>query len=166
VRPSRALLLLFLLCSAAAAYPQEDERAYFKDFNWFDIMGLDPAAAFGTLGDHAAKHKGAAYDQKAILEALLDAYASAKELEKLSPYDPARESGGRQYPLSYDRTYSERLLLPWASLLKLNVRSAMQYILLEVLYTKGLPKPVGKVPTTWTLFQEYFGYYVVMKKAG
>ena len=56
--------------------------------------------------------------------------------------------------------------LPWAALLKLNVRTAMQYILLEVLSTKGVPKSKGKVPTSVSLFGEYFGYYVLMKKAG
>ena len=158
--------MLFLLCAAASAFPQEDERALFKDFNWFEIMKLDPAAAFNALWDHAAKYKTAPYEQKAILSFLLAQYAAGKELEKLFPYDPSVDTNAPGYSVTYDRAYSDRLVLPWTGLLKLNVRTAMQYVLLEILYTKGVPKSKGKVPSTWSLFGEYFGYYVTMKKAG
>jgi hypothetical protein len=156
--------LAFLLV-AGACFGQEDERAQFKDFNWFEIMKQDSVSAFTALWDHAAKYKSASYDQKAILSALLDNYAAAKDLEKLFPYDASIDANA-PYAVTYDRAYSDRLALPWAALLKLNVRTAMQYILLEILYVKGVPKSKGKVPTNVSLFGEYFGYYVTMKKAG
>jgi hypothetical protein len=161
-----ATVSLVLLFAASGVFAQEDERAQFKDFNWFDIMKLDAASAFNALWDHAAKYKAASYDQKGILSALLDDYASAKELEKLFPFDTSIDAKAPGYSVTYDRTYGDRLVLPWASLLKLNVRTAMQYILLEILYTKGVPKSKGKVPTNVSLFGEYFRYYAVMKKAG
>ena len=157
---------VLLLVAALPVAAQDDERAQYKDFNWFDVMKLDSASAFNALWDQAAKHKSAGYDTKEILSVLLQQYAAAKQLEKTYPYDPSTDAKAPGYTLTYDRTYSDRLALPWAALLKLNVRSAMQYILLEVLYTKGIPKSKGKVPASWTLFSEYFGYYVVMKTAG
>lgn len=126
---------------------------------------MEPASAFSALWDQAARHKASGYDQKEILSLLLQQYAAAKQLEKTFPYDPAVDAKATAYTLTYDRTYSDRLALPWTNLLKLNVRSAMQYILLEILYTKGVPKSKGKVPTSWSLFSEYFGYYVTMKTA-
>ncbi len=161
-----AAVSLLLLFAASSAFAQEDERAPFRDFNWFDIMKLDAASAFNALWDLAAKYKAAGYDQKAILSALLDDYASAKALEKLSPFDPGIDAKAPGYTVTPDRTYSDRLALPWAALLKLNVRTAMQYILLEVLSTEGMPRSRGKIPTSVSLFGEYFGYYAVMKKAG
>jgi len=165
-RWTRAVAAALLLFAAAAAFAQDDERSPFRDFNWFDIMKLDPPSAFNALWDLAAKYKAAGWDQKAILAALLDDYSSAKELEKLVPFDPGIDAKAPGYSVASDRTYSDRLVLPWAALLKLNVRTAMQYILLEVLSTKGVPKSKGKVPTSVSLFGEYFGYYVLMKKAG
>jgi hypothetical protein len=164
--PRIAIVFLLLAFAPAVASAQEDERAQFKDFNWFEIMKLDPAGAFNGLWDHAAKYKTASYDQKAILSALLGDYAAAKELEKLFPFDVSIDAKAPGYSVTYDRTYSDRLALPWGDLLKLNVRTAMQYILLEILYTKGVPKSKGKIPTNVSLFSEYFGYYAVMKKAG
>ncbi len=162
----RGLIALLFFLAVVAAFAQDDERQLFKDFNWFDIMKLDSVSAFNAMWDHAAKYKAASYDQKAILDVLLEQYAAGKELEKQFLYDPAVDAKSASYSLTHDRPFSDRLLLPWAALMKLSVRSAMQYILLEVLYTKGLPKSKGKVPTNWTLFAEYFGYYVVMRKAG
>lgn len=162
----RAALTVAFVLSAVAAFPQQDEHAYFTNFNWFEIMKLDPAAAFGALWDHAVEFPSATYDAKAILSLLLKNYAAGRELEKTYPYDAGLDALGSQYKVTTTRTWSPRLQLPWDKLLKLNVRSAMQYILLEVLYTKGVPKAQGKIPTWWTLFDEYFGYYVVMKRAG
>jgi hypothetical protein len=168
-RPVRTLLAALVLAVAAAAaavplFAQDDEHALFQDFNWFDIMKADPATAFNALWDHAAKYSTVTYDRKAILALLLADYGKAKDLEALFPYDSTVD-GKVGYTLTYDRAYSERLALPWTNLMKLTVRSAMQYVLLECLYTKAVPKSKGKVPSTWTLFDEYFGYYAVMKKA-
>ncbi len=162
----RAFLVLCLLTLfRAAAAAQQDERASFTDFNWFDIMKLDPSAAFGSLWDQAAKFPAPPYDTKEILSLLLKEYGIAKDLEKAHPYDTNLDSLGSQYKVATSRAYSARLLLPWDKLLALNVRSAMQYILLEILYTRGVPKATGKIPSWWTLFDEYFGYYAVLKQA-
>jgi hypothetical protein len=165
-RATAALIACVLLACAGAqrAGAQADERSYFQDFNWFELMKTDPAAAFNAMWDHAAKYPSATYDRKAILDLLLADYGTAKDLEALFPYDASVDAKAG-YMLTYDRTWSDRLALPWSSLLKLTVRSAMQYVLLEVLYTKSLPKAKGKIPETWVLFDEYFGYYAVMKKA-
>jgi hypothetical protein len=158
-------LLLPLVLGAAAAGTQPDEHAYFTGFNWFDIIKLDPAAALTVMWDHAASFP-APYDTKAILSLLLKEYGAGRDLEKAYPYDPSLDALGAQYKVTTSRAYSARLALPWDKLLKLNVRSAMQYILLEVLSTNGVPKAQGKIPAWWTLFDEYFGYYVVLKGTG
>jgi hypothetical protein len=152
--------------AAAAGATQPEEHAYFADFNWFAIMKLGPAAAFNALWDHAAAFPAPPYDTKAILSLLLKEYGAGRELEKTHPYDPSLDALGAQYKVTTTRAYSARLALPWDKLLALNVRSAMQYILLEVLYTKSVPAAQGKVPSWWTLFDEYFGYYALMKGSG
>ena len=154
------------MLGAAAGGTRPDEHGYFTDFNWFDIMKLDPAAAFSALWDHAAAFPVPPYDTKAILSLLLKEYGAARALEKSHPYDPSLDALGAQYKVTTSRAYGARLALPWDKLLALNVRSAMQYILLEVLYTKGVPAAQGKIPSWWTLFDEYFGYYAVMKGSG
>ena len=162
----RGLAIFLLVCAAGVAFAQEDERQLFTDFNWFDIMKMDSVSAFNALWDHAAKYTAANYDQKAILSLLLDQYLAAKDLEKQTPYDAGADAKAGTYILAHDRRYSARLALPWSLLVKLSVRSAMQYILLEVLNTNAVPRSKGRIPTNLSLFQEYFGYYVAMKKAG
>jgi hypothetical protein len=157
------LLFFPLLIAAASAGTKADEHTYFSDFNWFEIMKLDPAAALNALWDHAASFPAPPYDTKAILSLLLKDYGAGRTLEKAHPYDASLDALGAQYKVTTSRTYSARLGLPWDKLLALNVRSAMQYILLEVLYTKGVPVAQGKIPPSWSLFDEYFSYYVVLK---
>ncbi len=153
-----------LILGARAVFCQTGEEANFTDFNWHTIMGLDSPTVIKKLWAHAQSFNGETYDRKAILEIELDIYARAKELEKAFPYDGGTESRSK-YKVTYDRKYSEWLDLSWEELLKLNVRSAMQYLLLEILYTKSIPKSKNKIPIHWTLFKEYFSYYSLLKNA-
>jgi hypothetical protein len=152
------------MLSARNGFCQTGAEANFADFNWHTLLGLDSSMVMKKLWEHAQTFKEGTYNAKAILDLELDLYAKAKELEKTFPYDGGTESRSR-YKVSYDRKYSEWLDLSWEELLKLNVRSAMQYILLEILYTKSIPKSKNELPIHWTLFQEYFTYYFVLKNA-
>lgn len=161
-RQGMVAALVLLMLNAGAAFSQTGEEGNFSDFNWHAMLGLDSPTVLKKLWEHARLFPGQAYDTKAILDIELDIYSRGKALEKSFPYDSGLESRSR-YPMTYDRKYSEWLDLPWAELLKLNVRSAMQYLLLEILYTKSIQKSKTEIPVHWTLYREYFNYYYVLK---
>ncbi len=158
----KIITFVFLLLNAGAAFCQTGEEANFTDFNWHAMLGLDSPTVLKKLWEHAQLFKDATYDKKAILDIGLDIYARGKELEKTFPYDGGLESRSR-YKVTYDRIYGDWLDLPWAELLKLNVRSAMQYLLLEILYTKNISRLKTVIPVHWALYREYFNYYYVLK---
>jgi hypothetical protein len=163
-RPGMVAAFVLLMLNTGTAFCQTGEEANFSDFNWHAMLGLDSPTVLNKLWGHAQLFKDQTYDTKAILDIELDIYARGKVLEKTFSYDSGQESRSR-YQVTYDRKYSEWLDLPWAELLKLNVRSAMQYLLLEILYTKSIPKSKTEIPVHWTLYREYFNYYYVLKLA-
>jgi len=161
-RRTAAAFLLFLL--AAGRLPaQTDEKKALESFNWFQVMGLDTVAAFDTLRSTADLYTAKGYDRKEILRLLLDLYAQGRKLEKAHPYAKASDADTRRYKLDDKRKYAAYLPMDWTLLLSFNVRTAMQYVLLEILSTQNLPVPTGKLPTVWTLYDEYFRYYATMK---
>lgn len=161
----RRALLAVLLCilTAAPAIAQQDEKKVLEGFNWYDIMGLEPVAVLDSLQAVAEEYAQPLYDRKETYRLLLDLYSIGKKLEKQFPFAAVPDTDAKGYRIEQGRKYAEFLKLDWARLLKLNVRSSMQYILLEVLYTQGIPAAKGKIPAVWTLFEEYFRYYAAIK---
>lgn len=159
----RAAALLLLVLASGRAFPEQDEKKLLESFNWFQVMGQGTVAAFDALRATADLFTAKNYDRKELLRLLLDLYAEGRRLEKSHPYAKDADSDTRRYRLDDRRKYAAYLPMDWTLLLSFNVRTAMQYILLEILSTQNLPAAAGKVPVIWALYDEYFRYYATMK---
>jgi hypothetical protein len=160
---SRTVALLLLVLASGRAFPEAGEKKALESFNWFQLMGQGSVAAFDALRATADLYAAGSYDRKELLRLLLDLYAEGRKLEKAHPYDKTADAETRRYKLDDKRKYGGYLPMDWALLLSFNVRTAMQYILLEILSTQNLPAATGRIPVVWALYDEYFHYYATLK---